>query len=114
MRQVTVPIDMSSEQKTILGIISKRQMIYLIIGGAILYVIIPSVFQLFPNFIAGVIFSIITAIPIVAIIFILAFVKKHKHHLNYDHYLLIRFGMKKQMGNWRKGKYPKNWMVNNK
>ncbi|PEX03227.1 PrgI family protein, partial [Bacillus cereus] len=37
MRKVTVPVDMTSEQKTLLGVLSKRQLIYLLGGGASLY-----------------------------------------------------------------------------
>lgn len=33
MRKVTVPVDMTSEQKTLLGVLSKRQLIYLLGGG---------------------------------------------------------------------------------
>ena len=103
---------MSSEQKTILGFISKRQMIYLIAGGSLLYAYIPVVFNLFPNFVFGLIASIISAIPTLVVIFIFAFVKKNKLHLNFDHYFLIKLGYKNQIGIWRKGSKPKDWMVN--
>jgi len=111
VRRVTVPIDMSSEQKTILGIMSKRQLIYLIVGGAILYVWFPFIFKLFPNLVLGFIFSVVFSLPIIGAVFVLGFTKKRKHALNYDHYLLIKVGYKKQLGIWRKGKYPKEWMV---
>lgn len=111
---MTVPIDMSSEQKTILGILSVRQLIYIVVGGGIIYTYIPFVFKLFPHWLLGFIFSVLSAIPIVAMVIVLAFVKKRKYSLNYDHYLLIKFGYKKQLGIWRKGKNPKDWMVNQK
>ncbi|KYD23179.1 MULTISPECIES: PrgI family mobile element protein [Bacillales] len=112
MRKVTVPIDMSSEQKSILGIISTRQLIYLLSGGAIIYVYVPLVFKMFPNFILGFVFSIISTFPVLITVFVLGFLKKNKYHLNFDHYLLIKLGYKKQLGIWRKGKKPKEWMVN--
>lgn len=111
VRKVTVPVDMSSEQKSILGIMSKRQLIYLIAGGAVIYVWFPFVFNLFSNFIVGFIFAFIFSLPIVAVVFILAFIKKRDYSLNYDQYLLIKLAYKKQLGIWRKGKYPKDWMV---
>jgi hypothetical protein len=112
MRRATVPIDMASEQKTILGLFSKRQLIYLIVGGAILYAYVPIVFQLIPNVIVGFIFSLFSALPTAAVIFRLGFTKKQKLHLNYDQYLLIKIGYKNQIGIWRKGSKPKDWMVN--
>lgn len=111
MRKVIVPIDMASEQKTILGIISKRQLIYIIAGGAILYTYVPLVFELFPNFILGIIFSFLSAIPLIGAVVALAFFKKTKLHLHYDRYLLIKLGYKNQIGIWRKGQKPKHWMV---
>jgi hypothetical protein len=112
MRKATVPIDMASEQKSILGILSKRQLIYLIAGGALLYAYIPIVFQLFPSVILAFIFCIVSALPTIAIVLTLGFLKKQKYHLNYDQYILIKFGYKKQIGIWRKGSKPKDWMVN--
>ncbi|GKU84338.1 PrgI family protein [Niallia taxi] len=112
MRKVTVPIDMSSEQKSILGIISTRQLIYLISGGAIAYAYIPSVFKLFPGIIAGVIGCVISVVPLAVIIFIFGFLKKSKLHLHYDQYFLIKLGYKNQIGIWRRGTKPKDWMVN--
>lgn len=112
MRKETVPIDMSSEQKTILGIITKRQLIYIIAGGAVIYAYVPIVFNLFPNFIAGIIASLISALPTALFVFIFAFLKKNKLHLNFDHYFLIKLGYKNQIGIWRKGTKPKDWMVN--
>ncbi|QCJ45494.1 PrgI family protein (plasmid) [Bacillus sp. S3] len=112
MRKETVPIDMASEQKTILGFISRRQLIYIIAGGSILYAMVPVVFNLFPNFIVGAIASIIVVLPILFVVLIFGFWKKNKLHLNYDHFFLIKLGYKKQIGIWRKGSKPKDWMVN--
>lgn len=111
MRKETVPIDMSSEQKTILGFISKRQLIYIVAGGALLYAYIPMVFNLFPNFIIGGVAAIISAIPTLIAVFIFAFWKKQKLHLNFDQYMMIKIGYKGQIGIWRKGSKPKDWMV---
>ena len=46
MRKVEVPVDISSEQKSILGVISTRQLIYLLVGGLIIYSIIPLAWSL--------------------------------------------------------------------
>lgn len=37
MRTVEVPVDMSSEQKEILGIVTTRQLLYIAVGGVPLY-----------------------------------------------------------------------------
>ncbi|MFC0273745.1 PrgI family mobile element protein [Metabacillus herbersteinensis] len=103
MRKVTVPIDMASEQKEILGIISKRQLIYIIVGGALIYAYIPFVFNLTSNYLVGAIMSLISAIPVLVITGVLGFMKKFKYSLNYDFYLIIKLGYKNQIGTWRKG-----------
>lgn len=102
-RKVTVPIDMASEQKTILGIMSKRQLIYLIIGGAILYSYVPLLFNLIPSIIVATIISLIASMPVVIAIGILGFYKVSKYQINFDFYLMLRFGQKSQYGVWRKG-----------
>ncbi|WP_395948276.1 PrgI family mobile element protein [Bacillus swezeyi] len=104
---------MSSEQKTILGVLSKRQLIYLIGGGALIYSYIPFVFNLFPNFFIALIACMGSALPVAALTCLLAFLKKESLHLNYDHYLLIKHQYKTQIGVWRKGKTPKEWMMSN-
>lgn len=118
MRKETVPIDMSSEQKTILGFISRRQLIYIIAGGVILYAYVPYVFTFFSNLsggiaslLMGLIASLISAIPVLGVVFIFGFLKKDKLHLNFDHYFLIKLGYKKQIGIWRKGRKASEWMV---
>ena len=111
MRRVTVPIDMSSQQKSILGIISQRQLIYLLGGGAVLYVIVPKVFSIMPHPIAGLITSFIVSIPVIVAVLMLGFVKKQKYHMYFDQYLLIKLQKEREKGNWRKGKHPKDWMV---
>ncbi|WP_078557234.1 PrgI family protein [Bacillus alkalicellulosilyticus] len=103
MRKVTVPIDMSSEQKSILGMISKRQLIYLIVGGAIIYAYMEPVYNLGPNFMISIIMCLVAAIPVATITALLAFVKMSKHNLHLDHYLIIKMGYKNQIGVWRKG-----------
>lgn len=112
MRKETVPIDMSSEQKTILGFISKRQLIYIVAGGSLLYAYVPIVFNLFLSILVGLIASIISAIPTIVGVLVFAFFKKTKLHLNFDHYFLIKLGYKNQIGIWRKGRKAKDWMVN--
>lgn len=96
---------MSSEQKSILGILSKRQVLYLIVGVIILYSYIPWIFNVFSHFNIAVAFiaCIIASLPIVVTIYFLGFHKVAKKGLNFDHYLLIKMGYKNQIGVWRKG-----------
>ncbi|MCY7454329.1 PrgI family mobile element protein [Bacillus altitudinis] len=94
---------MSSEQKTLLGFISKRQLIYLLVGGLLLYNYIPFIFNVFSsNWFVAVIFCIIAAMPTIAIIGLLAFFRLPKLHLNFDHFLIIKFSYKKNIGVWTK------------
>lgn len=103
---------MSSEQKVILGIVSMRQLIYLMIGGSILYTIIPFVF----NVLGGLPFTVklaicfIAASPILILILPLAFFKIRKYGMFLDYYLLVKLGGKTQTGVWRKGFKTKKWM----
>ncbi len=105
MRVEKVPIDMSSEQKEILGIVSKRQLTYLAIGGIILYSYIPFIYKLFSGFswFIGAIFSLFAAAPTVSLVLYLAFAKVQKFNMNRDYYYYIRFQRKTQYGSWRKG-----------
>ncbi len=92
MRKVTVPVDMTSEQKTLLGVLSKRQLIYLLGGGASLYLYVPFLWRLFAPFNAAVAFFIclILAIPTVVVVITFAFIYKEKQHMYLDKYLLIK------------------------
>jgi hypothetical protein len=103
LRKTVVPIDMSSEQKTILGMISKRQLIYLVVTSLLLNAIVPPIFNLPGNPIVGLILVAIVALPIVVTSLILAFYKNTKHHMYLDYYLLVKLGYKTQIGVWRKG-----------
>lgn len=112
LKKVNVPVDMSSEQKVILGIVSMRQLIYLIVGGTILYTIIPLVW----NMAGGISWAIklafcaVSALPICIIVIPLAFFKMRKYGMFLDYYLLIKLGGKTQMGVWRRGFKTKKWM----
>ena len=102
MRKETVPIDMSSEQKTILGIVSKRQLIYIIVFGGIIYQLTSFMFSVFSNYIVAAIVSLICSIPFIVLAAVLGFFKKGKYHMYYDYYLLTRISRKSQYGKWRK------------
>ncbi|WP_209124389.1 PrgI family mobile element protein [Alkalihalobacillus sp. BA299] len=112
MRKVTVPIDMSSEQKTLLGVLSKRQLIYLIAGGAVVYAYIPVIWNLTVGFNAlfAIITCFISALPVAAVVAVLGFIRKSKYHMYFDRYLITKYGYKKQIGVWRKGRKPAKWM----
>lgn len=112
MRKVSVPVDMSSEQKVILGIMSIRQLIYVVVGGAIVYTYIPFMFNLMAGvpMAARLIISGITALPVAGIVIPLGFIKKRNYHMFLDYYLFIKFRAKTQHGKWRKGSMPNRWM----
>lgn len=106
MRMEKVPVDVSSEQKVILGIISKRQMFYLFIGGILLYSYVPKVFSfsnMYFGFVSALVISLITALPVLVIVLLLGFTQVSKHYMNRDQYFLVKFGRKTQYGSWRKG-----------
>lgn len=111
-RRVTVPIDMASEQKSLLGIISKRQLIYLIVGGSLVYAYIPIVWAItFPfGALVGIISCAISALPVLVIIGILGFLKKGKYYMYFDRYLITRYNYKKEIGIWRRGRKSTRWM----
>lgn len=102
MRLVQVPDDMTSDIKNILGIISTRQLIYLIAGGALVYSYIPKVFSLSSSFVASVILCLLSAVPVVVIVGVLGFMKNEKQNMYYDTYLRILIMKKTQKGNWHK------------
>lgn len=112
MRKVTVPIDMSSEQKTLLGVLSKRQLIYLIVGGTIIYAYVPIVWNLTIGFSAffSIISSFISTLPVAVIVGVLGFIRKSKYHMYFDRYIITKYGYKRQIGVWRKGRKPVKWM----
>ncbi|WP_028393960.1 PrgI family protein [Bacillus cihuensis] len=105
MRISKVPVDMSSEQKEILGILSKRHLVYLAIGGLILYSYVPVIFNLFSRFgtLVGALVALFSAAPIVAIVFFFGFTKVAKYNMNRDFYYFIKLQRKSQYGSWRKG-----------
>lgn len=102
MRKVTVPIDMASEQKVILGIISKRQLIYLVAGGGIIYWYVPFIYNLFPSPLIGILACMISALPVATAVFMLGFFRKEKYHMDFDKYLYTKLQYRTQLGNWRK------------
>lgn len=113
MRKVTVPEDMSSEQKAILGVVSKRQVIYILIGGSIVYSYVPFVYRLFSNIniFASLIACLISAVPMGLIVGLLGFYKKANRHMFFDKYLITKLGYKYQIGVWRKGSHVHDWMM---
>lgn len=112
MRKVSVPVDMSSEQKAILGVMSIRQLIYIVAGGVSLYGYIPLLYNAMVGFPMAVriIICIVTGLPVLLILLPLAFIKKRNYHMFLDFYLLIKFRAKTQHGVWRKGSKAKKWM----
>ena len=105
MRMSKVPVDMSSEQKEILGILSKRHLMYLGVGVALLYAYIPPLFKLlFPiGIVPAIIICMILAMPVVFVVIFFGFMKVEKLSMNRDYYYYIKFTKKMQYGSWRKG-----------
>ncbi|MFP7442614.1 MULTISPECIES: PrgI family mobile element protein [Bacillus] len=105
MRIAKVPIDMSSEQKEILGIVSKRQLAYIVVGVILLYSYVPIVYKFFSilGWLTGAIFGLVSAAPTVALVIFLGFTKVEKYNMNRDYYFYIRLQRKTQYGSWRKG-----------
>lgn len=107
MQRAKVPVDMVSEQKNILGVLSTRQAIYLAVGGVILYSFIPKLFSFisdFMGFITALFICLITALPTVVAVVYLGFWKNEKHNMYRDRLLLIKIQNKTQYGMWRRGR----------
>lgn len=96
---------MTSEQKEILGLLSKRQLMYIAGGGLILYAYIPIVFKMLSGagWIIASIGALCSAAPTLAIIFFLGFIKVEKFNMNRDYYYWIKLQRRTQYGSWRKG-----------
>lgn len=105
MRKEKVPVDMSSEQREFLGLVSKREMAYLVIGGLLLYSYIPPVFNLFSGigYLFAAILCIISAMPVALIVLLFGFVKEKRFNMNRDYYYWIKLQRRTQYGSWRKG-----------
>lgn len=106
LRQEKVPIDMASEQKNLMGIVSTRQAIYLGVGVTSIYAYITPLFK-FLNMLFGwlpaLIVCAISTLPIIAIVLFLGFYPVGKLNMNRDYYMLIKIQRKTQYGLWRKG-----------
>lgn len=106
MRKEQVPVDISSEQKVILGIVSMRQLIYIIVGGTFIYTIFPFMWGLLEgtSTMVRLLVSVLINLPIVAVIGYFGFLRNGKYNMYYDSYWLVRLGEKSQYGIWRKGR----------
>lgn len=100
-----VPVDMSSEQKEILGVLSKRHLLYSAVGAATLYAYVPIVFKLFLvlGISPAIITSLISALPVVFVVAFFGFMRVDKLNMNRDYYYYIKLTRKMQYGSWRKG-----------
>ncbi len=103
---------MASEQKVILGVLSMRQLIYIVVGGALIYAYVPFLFNLMAGLpmTVQIIICAVSALPVVVIVIPLGFIKKKNYHMFLDYYLFIKFRAKTQHGKWRKGSRQKKWM----
>lgn len=106
MRMAKVPIDMASEQKNLMGVVSTRQALYIGGGILIIYSYVPIVFSfLSPLFgwIAAIVVCAILALPIIAVVAAFSFFPVAKYHMNRDMYILMKLQRNTQVGLWRKG-----------
>ncbi|WP_368502733.1 PrgI family mobile element protein (plasmid) [Alkalihalophilus sp. As8PL] len=110
MRKVSVPVDMASEQKILLGVISMRQLIYVLLGGGAIYSVTPLVWSLPLSLIGNLMLNLIVAIPFAIIVILLGFMKQKKYNMFYDFYFITKLSKKTQTGVWRKGKRREDWM----
>ncbi|MBD8523790.1 PrgI family protein (plasmid) [Lysinibacillus fusiformis] len=105
MRMAKVPIDMSSEQKNLFGVVSTRQAIYLVAGGSIIYsYVYPMAELLFPIFgwFVTLIICICSALPVLAFVGFFGFFPVSKYNMNRDYYMLIKWQRGSNVGLWRK------------
>lgn len=111
MRKATFPVDMASEQKTILGMVSKRQLMYLLGSGALIYAYVPFIWNLFIgiHYIIAGLFSLLAALPVAGTALSCAFIYKSKQHMYLDRYLWVKFKGKHERGAWRRGHQPTKW-----
>lgn len=106
MRMAKVPIDMSSEQKNLMGVVSTRQAIYLALGGSALYAYVYPLAQLLSPIFGWVVTTgvcIASALPVLAIVGFFGFFPVSKYNMNRDYYMLIKWQRGSNVGLWRKG-----------
>lgn len=106
MRREKVPVDMSSEQKNLMGVMSTRQLIYLGVGVALTYSYIQPLFSIVNNVAGWVIalgICVITVLPVAIVVGFFGFTKVSKYNMNRDYFMLIKLQKHTQYGKWRKG-----------
>jgi len=106
MRKAVVPEDMSSEQKSLFGIVSWRQMGYIGAGVYLAYQLLPSLVSLFYGMplpillILVIIFGVV--IPI-GLFLPFAFIRISKYNMFLDKFIITKVVAKYEKGTWRKG-----------
>lgn len=103
MRRATVPVDTSSEQKTIFGILSIRQLCYAGASGFIYYHILPYVTGLSDHWFTKFILALVIIIPFALFTIAFGFIRIEKYNMYLDRYLIVKLARKSQYGIWRKG-----------
>lgn len=97
MRKEIVPVDLVSEQKTILSLVSIRQLIYVSIGVVLIYQIVTFLYGFIEHMmlVAQAIIYITICSPIVGVIYWLGFWYRDDHDMFWDKYLLIDWNYRK-------------------
>jgi hypothetical protein len=113
LRREIVPVDLVSEMKTILGIVSVRQLIYIAVGGVIAYNLIQ-IFN-FPSLHIAIklIIYTIMIIPIAALVGFFGFWFRADHDMYWDKYLLISllYWLNHKNYIYRHGDDPPSWRM---
>jgi hypothetical protein len=116
LRKEIVPIDLMSEQKNILGLMSTRQLIYITVGGILAYNIIYflenhfAMDQLPITMRVGIHTFMIS--PIAVLVSWLGFLFRPKDDMFWDKYLLIKYLYKRQNKDhliYHHGNNPPTW-----
>lgn len=101
--RVKVPINISSEQKEYLGVISKRQLYYWVGILAIGYLLLPKLYQIFlPYFglMIAVMVSLVLTILIVSPLLLCAHWYRRREHMYFDKYMYYKILGRKELGIW--------------
>lgn len=96
MRRAVVPVDTVSEQKTILGVVSVRQLIIIGIGIYLYYLCVPILWGIFTHWLVSIFVVVIGMIPFLVLIWLFAFKRVKKYHMYFDLYLAREKCIKRQ------------------
>lgn len=105
MRREIVPEDMSSEQKSLFGIVSWRQTGYICGGLFLTYQFVPTIVSLFSGLSIPFLLIMVLLFGTAPLLLVapFAFIRVKKYNMFLDRYLWTKFTAKYSKGTWRKG-----------